>query len=90
MKLWHEGIWLLAFNIKKPFRKYCKQPRHLSMYFLRFGFCQKEMLFTHVFFMSVNANFAGELLGKFQLSYSLEFSMSSASLLIHFPPISLH
>ena len=42
------------------------------------------------FFMGVNANFAGELLGKFQLSYSLEFSMGSASLLIHFPPISLH
>lgn len=53
MKLWHEGIWLLAFNIKKPFRKYCKQPRHLSMYFLRFAFCQKEMLFTHVFFLWV-------------------------------------
>lgn len=90
MKLWHEGIWLLAFNIKKPFRKYCKQPRHLSMYFLRFAFCQKEMLFTHVFFMGVNANFVGEFLGKFQLSYSLEFSTGSASLLIHFPPISLH
>ena len=37
------------------------------------------MLFTHVFFMSVNSNFAGELLGKFQLSYSLAFSNGSAS-----------
>ena len=42
------------------------------------------------FFMGVNANFGGELLGKFQPSYSLEFRMGSASLLIHFPPISLH
>ena len=41
-------------------------------------------------FLGVNANFAGELLGKFQLSYSLEFSVGSVSLLIHSPPISLH
>ena len=64
MKLWHEGFWLLVFNINSPFRKYCKQPRHLFIYFLCFGFCRKELPFT-LFLMGVNANFAGKLLGKF-------------------------
>ena len=33
------------------------------IYFLCSGFCKRDMLFTHVFFMDVNANFVGELLG---------------------------
>ena len=31
------------------------------IYFLCSGFCEKDMLFTHVFLMDVNANFEGEL-----------------------------
>ena len=74
----------------------------------------KKTCFLHMFFfMDVNANFVGELLGNsnsknsttkkmnyfiyfteiqtvLQDSYSLEFRNGSASLLIHFPPISLH
>lgn len=44
--------------------------------------------------MDVNANFVGELLELIQSvlqdSYSLEFRNGFASLLIHFPPISLY
>ena len=56
-----------------------------------FIFWEKKKPFTPtVFFIGVNANSAGESLGKFHLSYSLKFWNDSASLLIHFPPISLH
>ena len=68
--MWHEGFWLLAFNIKRPFRKHCKQPRHLSIYFLRFVFCKKRNAFyTYFFLWAWTRNFAGELLEKFQLFY---------------------
>ena len=54
-------------------------------------FCEKKKAFyTNGFFIGVNANFAGESLAKFHLSYSLKFWNDSASLLIHFPPVSLH
>ena len=54
-------------------------------------FCKKKKPFTPtVFFIGLNANFAGESLGKFHLSYSLKFWKDSASLLIHFPPVTLH
>ena len=46
-------------------------------------FYEKKKPFTPtVFLIGVNANFAGESLGKFHLSYSLKFWNDSASLLM--------
>ena len=56
-----------------------------------FIFLREKKAFTPtVFLIGVNANFEGESLGKFHLSYSLKFWNDSASLLIHFPPVTLH
>ena len=43
------------------------------IYFLCSGFWKKDMLFTHVFFMDVNANFVGELLSYRTLKKFLDY-----------------
>ena len=66
MKLWHEGFWLLVFNIKRPFfSENIVNSFVIYLYiFCVSVFAEKNCLLPF-FLMGVNANFADELLGKF-------------------------